>query len=504
MEMESPGSPGRFGSFEVERRRMSLFVAESAEHVRKHICMSKRFWSGIALGVSCMVVYFYHSAPLGVHSKAHEIPNFYVNSKSAQNYVTKCLSGSDPFRNASSLFHAVQDVNPPANHVPEVSIVVPTYFPRRYLHPFLYSNYRSQSYCKPDAEGRSKCELVIYDNAVPVSSKCIDYGTQVGQGPCAYKSGRGESADQPGTFFTEAMWRDKTVTYAHTTRIGCRGTAPGTGSQSQRNGMRKRMGEECIDIGEKRNELAKRARGQFLVHFDDDDFYGEEYVADRIADIKRHMQTRNIDASAPLIVKGLRWLEWDMTPLPPEGSSAGGVGNTMCILDLQYPTKCEDPDPGLDAEYGRSCGAQAGMDWGFAWVYTRATVWTSKNESVCPFFQTSLAEEQLAIRCVTQKDTDANRLTPSTRRVVSIVAPEFQLLKIDASESTTSFMNPCDSYVNWWSRQNIIAAFGYVEDIDTKIFRRPGTACYIMTHHIFAKYGPAHLQRLAWRSRLLE
>ena len=30
----------------------------------------------------------------------------------------------------------------------------------------------------------------------------------------------------------------------------------------------------------------------------------------------------------------------------------------------------------------------------------------------------SLAEEQLAIRCVTQKDTDANRLTPSTRRVV--------------------------------------------------------------------------------------
>ena len=36
---------------------------------------------------------------------------------------------------------------------------------------------------------------------------------------------------------------------------------------------------------------------------------------------------------------------------------------------------------------------------------------------------------------------------------VSIVAPEFQLLKIDASESTTSFMNPCDSYVNWWSRQ---------------------------------------------------
>ena len=38
------------------------------------------------------------------------------------------------------------------------------------------------------------------------------------------------------------------------------------------------------------------------------------------------------------------------------------------ILDLQYPTKCEDPDPGLDAEYGRSCGAQAGMDWGFAWV----------------------------------------------------------------------------------------------------------------------------------------
>ena len=38
------------------------------------------------------------------------------------------------------------------------------------------------------------------------------------------------------------------------------------------------------------------------MHFDDDDFYGEEYVAQRIADIKVHLSYRGLTADAPLIV----------------------------------------------------------------------------------------------------------------------------------------------------------------------------------------------------------
>ena len=53
---------------------------------------------------------------------------------------------------------------PYSKWVSQVSIVVPTYFPRRYLHPFLYSNYRSQSYCKPDAEGR--CTTGLYSRTI--------------------------------------------------------------------------------------------------------------------------------------------------------------------------------------------------------------------------------------------------------------------------------------------------------------------------------------------------
>ena len=34
----------------------------------------------------------------------------------------------------------------------------------------------------------------------------------------------------------------------------------------------------------------------------------------------------------------------------------------------RYPQRCEEPDPGIDAEYGATCGAQEGEDWGFTWV----------------------------------------------------------------------------------------------------------------------------------------
>jgi hypothetical protein len=43
--------------------------------------------------------------------------------------------------------------------------------------------------------------------------------------------------------------------------------------------------------------------------------------------------------------------------------------------------------------------------------------------------------------------------------------------------------------MNFQSRKNIVSAFSFVEDIDTKIVRRYGTACYIMEHHVFAKYA---------------
>ena len=61
----------------------------------------------------------------------------------------------------------------------------------------------------------SKTPLLAYTPRILkqlyIHRELSSYGTQVGQGPCAYKSGRGESADKPGTFFTEAMTKDKTV-----------------------------------------------------------------------------------------------------------------------------------------------------------------------------------------------------------------------------------------------------------------------------------------------------
>lgn len=36
---------------------------------------------------------------------------------------------------------------------------------------------------------------------------------------------------------------------------------------------------DSISLGQKRNELIEQARGEFIAHFDDDDYYGEHYLA---------------------------------------------------------------------------------------------------------------------------------------------------------------------------------------------------------------------------------
>jgi hypothetical protein len=247
--------------------------------------------------------------------------------------------------------------------------------------------------------------------------------------------------------------------------------------------MKLRGFPECIDIGEKRNELAKRARGEYLVHFDDDDFYGANYLDDRIGNIKAHLKRTGLTPADPFIVKGLRWLEWDLTT-SRQADGTTGVLPHMCILDIQRPLGCEQPDPGYDGEYGHSCGVQDGHDWGFTWVYTRATVFDREDNQICPFFHTSIGEEEAVIRCLKNIDLEAGRSRADQVSIASIVSPNFNLMKIDAGGSVTTTYRPCE---NIFDRKNIIRHFQMVEDVDTVLFRKPGTACYILNNHVLAK-----------------
>lgn len=459
-------------------------------------CKDRLVGAGITL-VLCVVAFggwnLFSYDPLARSLKAMA-----VDERSAEQYMSKCLSGTDPFRNASNIFIGPQGIPAWAHEPPLVSIVVPTYFSRRYLHPFLYSNYRAQSFCAPDKEGRSECELIVYDNPVPKDAKACEEarktGTKIGEGDCAYKESNGENGGDGSAFLENAMAIDKTVTYINEdTRFGCKPQSLDGTSAAEKKEYADQGWSPCVDIGEKRNFLARVAHGKILIHFDDDDFYGPDYVKNRVAFLDASLKERGLDYTAPFLSKGLRWLEWDLTPVEP----AGGIGTAtidkrMCVLDVRRPDKCEEPNPGNDVEYGRSCGAQPGHDWGFAFVYTRATVIDSSGEfrEGCKFKETSFAEEKQVVDCLDRIDKAANRLTANQRSVVSLVAADDNLMKIDAGDGATSTWRPCGPSFDGTRQAYVRRSFGLLEDVDTTLLRRRGVACYILRHHVLAKYTP--------------
>ena len=68
-----------------------------------------------------------------------------------------------------------------------------------------------------------------------------------------------------------------------------------------------------VSIGMKRNIMARLAKGKYILHMDDDDFYTEKFCAESIAlfnDLQKKSKT-NIT-----IIKRLTYLEFDITLKP--------------------------------------------------------------------------------------------------------------------------------------------------------------------------------------------
>lgn len=475
-------------AFEVELPPEIVAYSEHNKSVRRRI-LDVGIGAVMAfIVVSLLALVFRH--PHQQHPLAIRARSVFLDEVGARSYMDKCMSGTDRYRNGSALLAEVLHLERP--EAPEVSIVVPTYFSRRYLLRFLYSNYRRQTHCEPQG-GQSKCELIVFDNAVPENGEaCMSAALRgefrVGEGDCAFKSYMGESSGEPSLLLQNIAKVDRTVKYIHTNRFGCKGVWPVDGGSAGEQAQMERAGlQPCIDIGEKRNQLAKLARGKILVHFDDDDFYGPGYVGRRVSILHEHLADRRLTLDEPFITKDLRWLEWDMRPIPPNDGKLPSVDSKMCVLDIQRPDSCEFPDPGLDREYGRSCGPQHKHDWGFSWVYTRATIISPKDQSeVCPFFSSSIAEEEVVVHCVMSLDQGLSRDTPDNESIVSLVTPNADLMKIDAGEGSTSQWTPCFDPSN---RRVIRESFRYLEEVDTKLIRQHGAACYVLQNHVFAKYA---------------
>merc|ERR1719263_110689 len=107
-----------------------------------------------------------------------------------------------------------------------------------------------------------------------------------------------------------------------------------------------------------------------------------------------------------------------------------------------------------------------------------------EGNRLCPFFHTSIGEEEAVIRCLKDIDVDNGKSLANEVSIASIVSPNFNLMKIDAGGSVTTSYRPCE---NIFDRKNIIRHFQMVEDVDTVLFRKVGTACYILNNHVLAK-----------------
>lgn len=182
-------------------------------------------------------------------------------------------------------------------YLPMVSIVVPTYPPRHMYHELLYEGFLAQSYPK------DKLELVIFDSG---ANKSLFFGFQ--------------SLDR----------------------------------------VRYHYSDQDITLGAKRNWLAEHAQGEIIISFDDDDFYGANYVTDMV----KKLADKNI--------KLAKLTRWPMASFGPQG------------IKLQFNWVLPKY-----TNYG----------WGFSWAYRKDIF----AETTCRFKNSNYAEEDPFAICVEEK-----------------------------------------------------------------------------------------------------
>lgn len=184
--------------------------------------------------------------------------------------------------------------SPLQSKLPSVTIVVATYGKRHGYHKHLYENFKQQDYKGP-------LTLLIYDNAGTASP------------------------------FFDTL-NDSKVTYMHTTKT-----------------------LKELSLGAKRNWLGDNAPGEIIVVFDDDDFYGSNYVSFMISEMMR------TNAS---LMRAKTWL--------------------MSHFNA----------PGAGLAYNMVTPKGAPTGWGFAFVFKKSIMAT------CRYADKNRIEEDPLARCV--------------------------------------------------------------------------------------------------------
>jgi glycosyltransferase involved in cell wall biosynthesis len=191
----------------------------------------------------------------------------------------------------------------PPKSYPSVSVVIATYGERHAYHELIYKAYKAQDY-------NGKLNLIIYDNA-----------------------------STPSPFFTadNAAKYDHSVIYKHTTKT-----------------------PNELSLGAKRNKLVEMSASDILVVWDDDDFYGKNYVSFMVEKLGK------LDAD---FLKSTKWL---MAHFNKKGDG------------LEYHT--------VSPNVGKTHG------WGFSYIFNRKVY----TETKCRYADQNRGEEDPFAECVDQ------------------------------------------------------------------------------------------------------
>jgi glycosyltransferase involved in cell wall biosynthesis len=114
-------------------------------------------------------------------------------------------------------------------------------------------------------------------------------------------------------------------------------------------------------IGEKRNRLVARAKGHYIVHFDDDDYYAPQYITHMVS----FLHANNADLCK---LSGFFLLYKD--------ANTFGYWDLLIKTGIHFRWANEMLEPIVLSEGNNSKLAQAHLGFGFSYVYKRS-VWDS-------------------------------------------------------------------------------------------------------------------------------
>lgn len=131
--------------------------------------------------------------------------------------------------------------------------------------------------------------------------------------------------------------------------------------------------EDILSIGEKRNRLISQAKGDVIVHFDDDDYYSPEYLTSIVAKLKQSCFC-TAHAWFSYDLKASQVYYWDTEEACRTNYSVSPVTGA-CVREIELGPYMRGHGEGLNTKGKKG--------YGFSFAYTKEVALTCRFEDIC-------------------------------------------------------------------------------------------------------------------------